>query len=134
MSPKVAGSCAASGAHCAVTRSSASRVIVLCRDPMYSAAARANGSSWLGRSWSGVKASALPVKSTENVASLARSRRVRLSAASADTTLESRPPDRRLHSGTSATVCLCTMSASSSLTVPAVDARSPACSRASSRQ
>jgi hypothetical protein len=31
---------------------------------MYPAAARANGSSWLGRSWSGVKASALPLKST----------------------------------------------------------------------
>jgi hypothetical protein len=101
---------------------------------MCSAAARANGSSWLGRSWSGVNASALPAKSTENVASLVRSRRIRLSAASAETTLESRPPDSRLHSGTSATVCRCTMSASSSRTFEAVAARSSVCSRASSVQ
>ncbi len=107
---------------------------VLCLLPMCSAAARANGSSWLGRSWSGVNACALPTKSTEKVASLARSRRMRLSAASAETTLESRPPDSRLHCGTSATVCRCTMSASSSRTVAAVAARSSVCSRASSVQ
>ena len=134
MSPKVGRSCAASGAHCASTSSSASRVMVPCRDPMCSAAARANGSSWLGRSWSGMKASALPAKSTEKVASFAPSRRLRLSAASADTTLESRPPDSRLHSGTSATVCRSTASVSRSRTVPAVVVRSSVCSRASSVQ
>src|ERR1700727_1168735 len=50
---------------------------------------------------------------------------------SAETTLESRPPDSRLHSGTSATVCRCTMSASSSRTFEAVAARSSVCSHAS---
>ncbi|HEY1701870.1 MAG TPA: hypothetical protein VGG75_19360 [Trebonia sp.] len=44
----------------------------------------------LGRSGSRVKASALPVKSTENVASFCPSRRSRLLAASADTTRSGR--------------------------------------------
>src|ERR1700733_11044264 len=129
ISPPVGRSWAASGAHCAATSSSADKTTVLCREPMYSAAARAYGSSWLGRSWAGWKASALPAKSTEKVASFARSRRARLSAASADTTLESRPPDSRLHNGTSATVCRCTVSVSRSRTVAAVAARSSVCGR-----